>query len=259
MDIAWKERLVHHTQGDSEEEDEDAVGFDLFNSGNNNNGDDGMQTLKFTFGPHELQVRGHDDIQTSTGLAVWLGAEVLCEYLAASVTTTTTDCCFDSSSLEQKSCLELGAGLGLASMLAQRMGAKRVVATDGDTNVLENLRFNVAMEQQTNIQSTKRTEIETPQLIWGRDLEAFAERYADQDGCFDVIFASDCVYMTTSLRPLWETVRRLLRPTSGIFYFVNVSSSQSPLEEILEVAKEKGFTWTNPPDSPSVYIVRLVR
>ena len=71
--------------------------------------------------------------------------------------------------------MELGAGLGLCSIVAHRMGL-RVVATDGDESVLSSLRRNACRngvlsedngdgeEDQGQAQATLRTRL----LQWGR-------------------------------------------------------------------------------------------
>lgn len=44
---------------------------------------------------------------------------------------------FDSAVMQGKNVLELGAGIGLAGMVAALLGARKVALTDGDAKVLD--------------------------------------------------------------------------------------------------------------------------
>lgn len=75
-----------------------------------------------------------------SGQRLWEGSLLLCAYLAEccsgsnkSSEVKTTYCARKSKlDLAGKSVLELGAGTGVVSMLAHRLGASPVVMTDGD-------------------------------------------------------------------------------------------------------------------------------
>ena len=253
-EIAWREFNIYNDGNDDddddeeEEEDKDFV-FSLFSP---NNDEDRYETLEFNFPAlnrrqqqqqdHEQEEQkgrivlraGVEDDQ-STGLGLWLGSQVLCRYL-----TNNPELIF------QRKVLEVGAGLGLCGLIAHRLGASSVLLTDGDSNVLENLRYNVRQNQTSdnNINENENKAnhtISCPQLIWGKNLSEFRNLYQRQS----VIMASDCVYMTKSLEPLWETVHQLLDlKRDAVFVYVNRCSSQVPIESVLELATRYNFEWT---------------
>ena len=138
--------------------------------------------------------------------------------------------------VKSKRVLELGAGLGLIGMLSHCLGASEVLMTDGDTNVLDNLRYNIGENNLNRVDNTRV--VECTQLIWGRDVDKFSET----NGRYDVMIAAECLYMVPSLKPLWETVQKLLSP-SGVFIFTN-PNNQVDIDMVLEVASQYHFTWT---------------
>ena len=270
-EIAWKEHEVHNTSSydnhnkeshDEEEdaEDDKAYVFDFFGK------DDAYETLDLEFsGLPVLSLRGQLECPSSTGLGMWKGADVLCDYLVS------------TQLVAKKRVLELGAGVGLCSLVAYHLGASRVLCTDGDSTVLRNLRYNICRnvatrttmksfpdddddkeemkdeaspEMNHNVPTTaSSSRISSHQLIWGRNLDTFVQEF----GRHDVLLAADCIYMTTSLQPLWDTVDRLLEP-AGVFLYVNLCASQAPMEKVLHVATDHGFTWTLEGDTQEVYV-----
>mmetsp|Transcript_17925 Transcript_17925/g.26528 ORF Transcript_17925/g.26528 Transcript_17925/m.26528 type:complete len:292 (-) Transcript_17925:18-893(-) len=238
-DIGWTEHNVH----DYQEEDTDFV-FSLFETNK-----DEYDTTDYDFSPklqHKpISLRGSEDMNHSTGLAVWLGSEVLCDYL------------LDHADLvRDKRVIELGAGVGLCGIVAHQLGAKDVLLTDGDVSVLENVRYNVQQNQihpDDTTTTTTTTTISCPQLIWGQNLDTFLESHG---GPADVIIASDVTYITKSIEPMWQTVRHLLLP-DGIFLWVMKSSSQDPSDIVPEIGSRYGFTKTNKiEDDDGVYLFR---
>ena len=232
-EVAWKE---HQIYGDGDEEEEE--NFDFF-------GKTEFETQDFDFpGLPTIQIRGHfEETSTSTGLGLWTGSDVMAEFL-----------CNHTELVKDKRALEMGAGLGLIGMVAHHIGASEVLMTDGDTNVLDNLRYNIeknGVEKEANNNATDRN-LHCAQLIWGRNVDEFLQIH----GQYDVILAADCVYMVPSLKPLWKTIQKLITP-GGTVLFANPSSSQAPIEMVLEVASECGFTWTTVGEAKGkVYIFR---
>jgi 2-polyprenyl-3-methyl-5-hydroxy-6-metoxy-1,4-benzoquinol methylase len=225
MEVAWNEADIHDVDGDAHADvlEKNAV-FQLFDTVTEDD-----EPLEFNFQNMDIIVlHGKTQCTNSTGLSVWLGAEIMAEYLARNPAT-----------VRGKSVLELGAGLGLCSLIAHRLGAARVISTDGDINVLKKLRTNVG---NSGIEAC-------PQLIWGKDLQQFEETF----GKFQVIIATDCGYISRSIRPMWRTVSQLLS-NEGIFLYVNVCSSQFKPEFFVEEATRQNFTWDGPVDE--VYLFR---
>jgi hypothetical protein len=214
QDKDWREYNIH---GDDVQ---DAC-FDLFDSSTK----DKYQTLEWNF-PNimsTISLRGNaEDYTNSTGMTVWAGSEVLCDYLVT-----------HPSLVKEKKVLELGAGMGLCGTVAHKLGASSVCLTDGDIEVLENLRYNA--EHSVSVDSN--TDVTCPQLIWGHDLDTFAKTH----GKHDIVIATDCAYITKCLTPMFDTVHELLDLSNGIFLFVMVASSQSSMEVILARAQACGL------------------
>ena len=105
-----------------------------------------------------------------------------------------------------KSVVEIGAGLGLVSTVCAMRGATRVVATDGDTAIVDACAANV--ERNLGPGASVSAQV----LMWG-DREAEREVAAP----FDVVLAADvvcCVY-ERAFGALVETLRRLCGKAVG--------------------------------------------
>ncbi len=116
----------------------------------------------------------------STGLTLWQSSKNLCTYLIA-----------NSQLVQKKKIVELGAGLGLAGIVASKLGASKVVLTDGDTDTLENMRENVNMNKKTDNNNNHDDDdvqgvMICRQLRWGRNVEEFRKEYTQDEG-FDIV------------------------------------------------------------------------
>jgi hypothetical protein len=221
MDVAWNEADVHNEDGDEHSGvlEKNAL-FQLFETEPEHD-----EPMEFNFQNMDtIVLHGKTNCTNSTGLSVWLGAEILAEYLSK-----------HPAVVRGKSVLELGAGLGLCSLVAHRLGAARVISTDGDVDVLKKLRTNVG---NSGIDAC-------PQLIWGKDLQGFEKMF----GKFQVIIATDCGYIGRSVRTMWQTVNQLLCSEGGVFLYVQVCSSQLGPEFFEQEATRQDFTWDGPDDN----------
>ena len=186
-----------------------------------------------------IKLKCQDDYTNSSGMSIWRGAEVLCEYLQD-----------HSKLIKDKTVLELGSGVGLCGIIVHKLGARRVLVTDGDIDVLNNLRENVQINCPTS--NNDNNSVSCPQLIWGKNLNEFKKLY----GTSQVIIATDVMYITASIHPLFQTVRELLATNEndkeeaqdddggGVFICVNLNDWQAPMETVLDIAKQYDFTWT---------------
>ena len=264
-DVTWQECNIHlEDEKTADNEDDDGnedrdVGFSLFAPPE----EDEFEIFTYDYSQQlpdtVVQLRGHAEINNSTGLSMWLGSEILCRYILNNPTL-----------IQNQAVVELGSGLGLCGIICYYLGAKRVLLTDGDTSVLSNLRYNVrknvprnvscddnegnAKQQAQQQEEEHEFQLSCPQHIWGKNIDTFLNQY----GTSSVIIATDCVYITQSLEPLWQSVDRLLIKKSsdendnhdhttckeGIFLYTNRCSSAAPIEMVLEMATKYGFTWT---------------
>lgn len=221
-DVQWKEYNPEFGDHNIKHHNEDA--------------NDAFHTMEFELESiPKITLRGKAKISESTGLTIWTCSQVLLGYLD------------DHPELVAgKNVLELGAGLGLCSIAAHHLGAKRVLATDGDVDVLENLRYNIdfnigdagATSESEDEDTSKR--IQCPQLVWGEEMKEFEDKYDKPD----VIIGTDVLYFTRNLEPLWQTINALLKP--GGKFVLSFATHSVTVAEILEAARHYGFKWKKP-------------
>jgi len=178
----------------------------------------------------------HDSDETfnSTGLTLWRAAEHLCHYMIKT-----------SSTLQKKRILELGCGLGLNGILAHKLlteesSTSTVYLTDGDTDAMAQLRDNV--KHNISQSCSSNIPIRCNQLIWGREkTTTFLEKHCDNNK-FDVLLASDVVYVGEIIEPLIESVTVLLS-NDGVFLFAYCSKRNVPVkvEMVLDAATTAGL------------------
>ena len=114
----------------------------------------------------------------------------------------------DSSFLRGRTVLELGMGVGLSSIAAVKMGAGKVIATDGNEEVLQLARENIKKNAEgDNIQVQK--------LMWGM---LNAMDFYDE---VDVVIGSDLTYNSGTWKLLAETVSTVLKP-GGLFLYLSL-------------------------------------
>ena len=189
---------------------------------------DRNEIFRFSFGNNDItfQLKGvkRELGQTlaSTGLTLWRAAENLSTF------------CYENAHLFQgkKSVLELGAGIGVVSILIgmiARDEASLVIASDGDEDTLTLLRQNI------NDISSK---VRTAKVYWGEHQDFLKE---NQDG-FDIIVAADVIYEDEQVIPLLDTAYDLLA-ADGSFYLA-YARRNIPVDRVLEQAAKKGFNWT---------------
>ena len=223
-DIDWKEvnpEFGYHDDVPHERDDE--------KKNDDDNDNDQYRHMVFEFEELEdntpITLRTKKEISQSTGLAIWTCSQILSGYLLD-----------HPYHVREQRVLELGAGLGLCGIIAHRLGATHVLATDGDVDVLQNLRHNT----QCNANVDSDTNISCPQLVWGHNLSEFQRTHEQQS----VIIATDVIYSPKAVEPLWKTVDALLEP-DGKFLLAFCTRSV-PVEDVLDEARYRGFTWSCP-------------
>jgi len=126
-----------------------------------------------------------------TGSAVWSGAIALSRYMDK----------LGPEYFQGKTVVELGCGAGLASIVAVKLGAKQVFATDDDVDVLKFADKNA----KANLNDEELKRFKTQRFRWGT---ALPTKLKDTD----LIIASDVMYQQ-SVRPLLaDAVRTINKP-----------------------------------------------
>lgn len=128
---------------------------------------------------------------------LWPAARLLCEYFVAN----------DKSIFENKTCIELGAGVGLCGLFLPLFvpKVKNVVLTDGNDVVMEILDANVSKLKAAHPSVTASSF----KLNWtsAEDIEKLKKAYPNG---FDVLFGSDIIFWPNALPGLVKVVNTFL-------------------------------------------------
>lgn len=84
------------------------------------------------------------------------------------------------------------------SIVAHKLGAKKVVLTDGDTDTLANMRDNVSSNVGNNYDDLNNSII-CKQLRWGKRVEEFRHQWSHGEG-FDIVMVC-CVLFVSIFSP----------------------------------------------------------
>ena len=174
---------------------------------------------------------GSDD---PTGSSLWMSSLVLSKELERR-----------TADLGSKTVIELGAGLGLASLMAHRLGCRHVTATDGVKVAVAMLEINVAAMH-----------IESPEgEHWDGDVSslpvevvnyAYGENATPLGGPFDLVLCSDVIYLKISdetMRGMVKSCCYLTQSGSEVLMaFAIRQASFRQLDFFLELMAESGFT-----------------
>lgn len=130
--------------------------------------------------------------------------------------------------------IQLGAGLGLCGVVALKLHAQYVYLTDGDIDVLTNLRSNVKLNgyDDTDVGSN----VSCSQLIWGNQIQY-------PTSTIDVILGADIIYVEEVLPSLWETISSIL-PSDGKF-ILGYTPRNVSIDLVFQYATEYKFSWTS--------------
>jgi len=146
---------------------------------------------------------GGGTLSGRTGVAVWNSALLLARLLDATEKSSPSSVRL----FEGRTVLELGCGTALASIVASKLGADEVLATDGNGEVVELARTNL---ERNGVSSSSPSEGRgggrAEELKWGM-INA-----ADYYDTADVVLGSDLTYNSGSWRVLAETMSAVLKP-----------------------------------------------
>lgn len=124
----------------------------------------------------------------STGASVWNGENIAIKYLENNL---------GRNGLQGKSVIELGSGVGFSSLVANLLGAREVVITDGNEDVLKLADVNV----QNNLDTRPPNVIRSARLRWNTEDEA-----SFINTPWDFILASDVTYKKAAWKDLIHTI-----------------------------------------------------
>jgi protein-lysine N-methyltransferase EEF2KMT len=117
----------------------------------------------------------------TTGLSTWGASLYLLDYLSTY-----------KHIVQGQRVLELGSGAGLLGIGMKKLGAKSVLMTDGDPNVLKGMRTNIEIN---------RCDCKVERLLWGDK--------SDISG-YEVVICADVVYDPELIDPLLYTLSELI-------------------------------------------------
>ena len=160
----------------------------------------------------------------------------------------------NSHPLQQRTVLELGAGCAVPSLVAMKCGAKAVVATDLDDanrirSIAEAMQRNCGASSSGDIKARAHPfRWEEPDMITGcaQALNELLNESSDDDApsddpsntaplqpSFDVICATDCLFIIHLHEHLIRTLDELLNPIGGVAIFCFcIHASYSKAEQV---------------------------
>jgi len=184
----------------------------------------------------EIQIQQEGAGPGKTGLAVWNSALLLGRVLEAIVAT-------NPNFFRDKQVAELGCGTALVSIMASRLGAKSVWATDGNPAAValseSNFRRN-NISYTATVSERNIDENVVSTLQWG-ELQVPLEWM----GKVDVILGSDLTYNSGSWRVLAETMDTLLSQNGFVLYLSLGHSGfnvRGEVDGFVNVAKQSGLS-----------------
>ncbi|KAL4422571.1 hypothetical protein ABPG75_008768 [Micractinium tetrahymenae] len=125
------------------------------------------------------------------GLDIWPASIALCRYLAAHPQLT-----------EGLDVLELGAGMGLVGLAAAALGARSVLLTDYEPEVLAHLASNASL-------NGLQQRCSCAQIDWRAPSQGLA---TGQRGSWRLVLAADVLYASVVVQPFIDTLLLALHP-----------------------------------------------
>uniref|UniRef100_A0A7S2W8K5 Calmodulin-lysine N-methyltransferase n=1 Tax=Rhizochromulina marina TaxID=1034831 RepID=A0A7S2W8K5_9STRA len=151
--------------------------------------------------------------------------------------------------LEGRTVIELGAGSALTSMAAARLGARTVVATDGDRTSVDLAHQNFEAngfgcpvdEQATPVAAATAPGLSADRLLWGSGPhnQQLRDRFAGGSG-FDVVLAGDVLYKQDLPALFFESVKELIA-ADGIALLCHIPRAGVSQELVVARAEEAGL------------------
>lgn len=140
--------------------------------------------------------------------------------------------------LKGASVIELGAGVGFTSLVAQYLGATDVVITDGNEDVLKLADENIVI----NIPEDEKQTIRTARLQWDTEDEDSFLTSPKSNKPWDYIIAADVTYLKKNRPLLLHTIAKLSGPTTTTLLSME-PRSVGEVEDVLAEAEKAGLRW----------------
>ena len=166
---------------------------------------------------------GGSSVAGRTGVAVWNSGILLTRVL--------DEINLRSSIFKDKTVMELGCGVGLASIALAKFGSSSILATDANLEVLGLAKQNFELNDVSTV-------AETAELRWGL-LDA-----SEFEDIADIIVGSDLTYNSGGWMNLSETMETVLKPDGVVIYLTLGHSGfnvQAELGGFLQVAENAGL------------------
>jgi len=141
-----------------------------------------------------LRLVGHNPLW---GHLLWNAGQIIAKYIEDDAVHLVAN----------KTVLELGAGAGLPSFICALHGAKKIVVTDyPDTDLIENLRYNICHSINQQYQST----VVAKGYLWGNDVHPLKTEITDAEKGFDLLILADILFNHSEHGKLISTVEQTL-------------------------------------------------
>ena len=139
--------------------------------------------------------------------------------------------------MEGSTLIELGAGVGFTSLIANALGASEVVITDGNTDVLKVADVNI----HVNAPESTLSNLRTAQLRWNTDDES-PLRMSGKGSPWDYIIAADVTYLKKNRVDLITSIAKLSGPNTLTMVSME-PRNVGEVDEVLKIAESQGFAW----------------
>lgn len=167
----------------------------------------------------------------STGAAVWNGANMASWYLENRI----------GKDVQDKSVLELGAGVGFTSLVSHAMGAKDVLITDGNEDVLKLADRNIVLN--CDVSNPNAKSVRTARLQWNTDDEKDNLISPLTGRAWDYIFASDVTYKKAAWGDLLACISHLSGPNTRTILSME-PRNVGEVEGVMAEARKQGLQVT---------------
>ena len=183
----------------------------------------------------------HNDV----GLRLWEAGYYLTEFFLA-----------NKHFVKGMKCVEIGAGVGLASVVVQGLcGATNTHMTDYTDDVISNMKYNIEKNERWLTEKTDG-DLTCGYLDW-HDVEKETDISSSSFDSIrrlanaDVLFAADVAYNPVFLPQLLATVEKFLKPNKDeencikekYAYFAMTMRNEKTFELLIELLKKKGIQY----------------